>query len=269
MKVIILAGGLGSRLSEETVLRPKPMVEIGGRPILWHIMKIYSYHGYNDFIILCGYKGYMIKEFFANYYRHRSDLTIDLSSNTTIYHKNHCEPWKVTLVDTGLNAMTGARIRKVQSYIKNEPFMLTYGDGVSDIDIDELVQFHKSHGKILTITSVQPEGRYGSLVMEKDQVTAFQEKPKGDGAWINAGFFVCQPELFDYIPDGDQVILEREPLERLAQSGEIHTYRHEGFWKPMDTQRDKFQLEELIEKNKAPWMKWGKIFTDYSVSGKN
>lgn len=257
MKVLILAGGLGSRLSEETSLKPKPMVEIGGRPILWHIMKIYSSYGFNEFIILCGYKGYMIKEYFSNYYSHMADITVDLCKNSITYHKNNAEPWKVTLVNTGLETMTGARIKKVQEYVGNEPFMLTYGDGVGDINIAELVKYHQSHGKAITMTSVQPEGRYGALeVNEKEQVTSFLEKPKGDGAWINAGFFVCQPEVFDYIPDGEKIIFEREPLESLASAGQLFTFKHEGFWKPMDTQRDKYQLEELIEKNKAPWIRW-------------
>ena len=257
MKVLILAGGLGSRLSEETTIKPKPMVEIGGKPILWHIMKIYSHYGFNEFIILCGYKGYMIKEYFSNYYSHNSDMTIDLKSNDIIHHATHAEPWKVTLIDTGLETMTGARIKKVRNYIGNEPFLLTYGDGVSDVNIKELVQFHNKHGKAITITSVQPEGRYGSLVIdENQQVLSFIEKPKGDGAWINAGFFVCQPEVLDFIPDGDKIIFEREPLEGLAEAGELLTYKHEGFWKPMDTQRDKAQLEELIEKGSAPWIKW-------------
>jgi glucose-1-phosphate cytidylyltransferase len=257
MKVLILAGGLGSRLSEETTLKPKPMVEIGGKPILWHIMKIYSHYGFNDFIILCGYKGYMIKEFFAHYFLHTSDITIDMTTNTTTHHNNHSEPWKVTLVDTGLDSMTGRRIKKVKDYVGGEPFMLTYGDGVGDINIPELIKYHKSHGKAITMTSVQPEGRYGSLILnEKEQVTSFQEKPKGDGAWINAGYFVCQPEVFDYIPDGEQIIFEREPLEGLASAGQLFAFKHEGFWKPMDTQRDKSQLEELIEKGKAPWIKW-------------
>lgn len=257
MKVVILAGGMGSRLSEETSLRPKPMVEIGGKPILWHIMKIYSMFGFNEFIILCGYKGYMIKEYFANYYLHMADLTIDMTTNTIKHHSTHAEPWKVTLVDTGLDSMTGFRIKKVRDYTGEEPFMLTYGDGISDVNIDNLISFHKSHGKAITMTSVQPEGRYGSLVVNEDQkVVSFQEKPKGDGAWINAGFFVCQPEVFDHIPDGEKVIFEREPLESLSKSGELFTFKHEGFWKPMDTQRDKTQLEELIHQNKAPWIKW-------------
>jgi glucose-1-phosphate cytidylyltransferase len=257
MKVLILAGGLGSRLSEETSLKPKPMVEIGGKPILWHIMKIYSSYGYNEFIILCGYKGYMIKEYFAHYFLHMADMTIDMISNTITNHNNNAEPWKVTLVDTGLDTMTGSRIKKVKDYIGNEPFMLTYGDGVCDVDINNLVSFHQNHGKAITVTSVQPEGRYGSLIVNEEQkVISFQEKPKGDGTWVNGGFFVCQPEVFDYIPDGDEIIFEREPLERLAKAGQLYIFKHEGFWKPMDTQRDKIQLEALIEKNRAPWIKW-------------
>jgi glucose-1-phosphate cytidylyltransferase len=257
MKVIILAGGFGSRLSEETTLKPKPMVEIGGKPILWHIMKSYSLYGFNEFIILCGYKGYLIKEYFTNYFLHMADFTIDMRDNSILNHNSYAEPWIVTLVDTGLDTMTGSRIKKVRNYVGEEPFMLTYGDGVSDVNIKELVVFHKRHGKAITITSVQPEGRYGSLVVnQEDRVLSFQEKPKGDGAWVNAGFFVCQPEVFDYIPDGESIIFEREPLEGLAKNGELFTYKHEGFWKPMDTQRDKGQLEILIENNKAPWIKW-------------
>lgn len=256
MKVLILAGGLGSRLSEETTLKPKPMVEIGGKPVLWHIMKIYSHYGFHEFIILCGYKGYMIKEYFANYYSHNSDMTIDMKTNEITHHVNYAEPWKVTLVDTGLDTMTGGRIKKVKDYVGNEPFMLTYGDGVADINIDELIAFHKKHGNAITMTSVQPEGRFGSLLLENDKVLSFQEKPKGDGAWVNAGYFVCQPEVFDYIPMGDNVIFEREPLENLANDGQLYTYKHEGFWKPMDTQRDKSQLEDMIDNNKAPWIKW-------------
>ena len=256
MKVLILAGGLGSRLSEETTLKPKPMVEIGGKPVLWHIMKIYSHYGFNDFIILCGYKGYMIKEYFANYYSHMSDMTINMVTNTITYHKSHSEPWKVTLVDTGLETMTGGRIKKVREYVGDEPFMLTYGDGVGDVNIPELINFHHSHGRAITMTSVQPEGRYGSLMMAGEQVVAFQEKPKGDGAWINAGYFVCNSKVFDFIPDGDNIIFEREPLEGMAKAGEIFSYKHEGFWKPMDTLRDKSQLEELIEKGTAPWIEY-------------
>jgi len=257
MKVLILAGGVGSRLSEETSLKPKPMVEIGGKPILWHIMKIYSHYGFNEFIILCGYKGYMIKQYFANYYSHMSDMTIDMTTNTITHHVNNAEPWKVTLIDTGLETMTGARIRKAKNYIKNEPFMLTYGDGVSDIEIPKLVEFHKSHGNTITMTSVQPEGRFGSIVINNyEQVTSFVEKPKGDGSWINAGFFVCQPEVFDFIPEGNDIIFEREPLENLAKAKKLYTFKYPGYWKPMDTQRDKFQLEDLIKKGNAPWIKW-------------
>ena len=257
MKVLILAGGLGSRLSEETTIKPKPMVEIGGKPILWHIMKIYSTCGYNDFVILCGYKGYMIKEYFANYYNHMSDMTIDMTTNSITHLKNHAEPWKVTLVDTGLNTMTGGRIKRVQNYIGNEPFMLTYGDGVGDVNINELVDYHKKHGKAITMTAVQPEGRFGSLqIDENEKVKSFQEKPKGDGSWINAGFFVCEPKVLDYISDDDKIIFEREPLENLAKDNELYTFKHKGFWKPVDTLRDKTQLEEMIETGIAPWIKW-------------
>jgi len=257
MKVLILAGGLGSRLSEETTLKPKPMVEIGGKPILWHIMKIYSHHGFNDFIILCGYKDYMIKEYFANYYRHMSDMTIDMTTDSVIHHKSHAEPWKVTLVNTGKSTMTGGRVKRVQEYVGNEPFMLTYGDGVGDVDINELMKFHKNHGKAITMTAVQPEGRFGSLQIDQhEKVLSFQEKPKGDGHWINAGFFVCQPEVFDYIDGNDQTIFERNPLENLAKDEQLYTFKHEGFWKPMDTLRDKNQLEEMIEEGTAPWIKW-------------
>jgi glucose-1-phosphate cytidylyltransferase len=257
MKVLILAGGLGSRLSEETSLKPKPMVEIGGRPILWHIMKIYSHYGFNEFIIMCGYKGYVIKEYFANYYRHRSDLTVDMATNTICYHKNHAEPWKVTLIDTGLNTMTGGRIKRVQEYVGNEPFMLTYGDGVCDINVNTLVDYHKQHGKLITMTSVQPAGRFGSLLIdENNNILSFKEKPKGDGSWINAGFFVCQPEVFDYIQGGDSTFFEREPLENLAKDKQLVTYKHSGFWKPMDTLRDKTELSEMVEMGTAPWIKW-------------
>jgi glucose-1-phosphate cytidylyltransferase len=257
MKVLILAGGLGSRLSEETSLKPKPMVEIGGRPILWHIMKSYSHYGFNEFIILCGYKGYLIKEYFANYYQHRSDLTVDLADNSIVYHKNNAEPWKVTLIDTGLETMTGGRIKRVQEYVGNEPFMLTYGDGVSDVDITKLVAYHQQHGKLITMTSVQPEGKFGSLAIDdNNNILSFKEKPKGDGNWINAGFFVCQPQVFDYIQGGDPTFFEREPLENLAVDRQLVTYKHEGFWKPMDTLRDKIQLEEMIDTNSAPWIKW-------------
>ena len=256
MKVLILAGGLGSRLSEETSIKPKPMIEIGGKPILWHIMKIYSLYGFYDFVILCGYKGYMIKSYFANYYRHLADMTVDMANNTIEYHKNNAEPWKVTLIDTGIDTMTGGRIKLAQPYIGNEPFMLTYGDGVANVDIKKLIDFHKNHGKILTMTSVLPEGRFGALDIDKsNKVNNFREKPKGDGSWINGGFFVCQPQVFDYI-SGEKTVFEKEPLENLAKDNQLYTYKHAGFWKPMDTQRDKMQLEELIKNNKAPWIKW-------------
>lgn len=256
MKVIILAGGIGSRISEESILKPKPMIEIGGKPILWHIMKTYSYYGFNDFIILCGYKGYIIKEYFANYYRHMADMTIDMEKNTIEYLKIHSEPWKVTLIDTGLETMTGGRIKRVKNYIGNQAFMLTYGDGVADIDINKLVNYHQTNKKLITMTSVQPEGRFGSLeIDEKNNVLSFQEKPMGDGAWINGGYFVCQPEVINYI-DNDLTIFERDPLERLTKDKQLIAYKHTGFWKPMDTLRDKMQLENLIEHNKATWIKW-------------
>jgi glucose-1-phosphate cytidylyltransferase len=256
MKVLILAGGQGSRLSEETTLKPKPMIEIGGKPILWHIMKIYSWYGFNEFIILCGYKGYIIKEYFAHYFLHMADMTIDMTSNSITHHNNNAEPWKVTLIDTGVETMTGGRIKRVEKYVGNEPFMLTYGDGVADIDINKLLEFHKNHGKLITMTSVLPEGRFGALSIDNtNMVSSFKEKPMGDGSWINGGFFVCQPEVFKYI-SGDRTIFEREPLEELAKNGQLFTYKHHGFWKPMDTQRDKNQLEALIENKNAPWIKW-------------
>lgn len=257
MKLLILAGGFGTRLSEETTLIPKPMVEIGGHPILWHIMKIYSQYGINDFIILLGYKGYIIKEYFANYFLHQSDVTFDLKNNKMTIHEQHSEPWNVTLIDTGLNTMTGGRVLRAKKYVGNEPFMLTYGDGVSDIDISKLIEFHKKHGKIATMTSVQPEGRFGALeFMGNGKITSFMEKPKGDGSWINAGFFVLQPEVFDYIKEGDATIFERAPLENLATDGELYTYHHEGFWKCMDTLRDKIALNEMCESGNAPWISW-------------
>ena len=257
MKVVLLAGGFGSRLSEETDIKPKPMVEIGGKPILWHIMKIYSHYGYNEFVILLGYKGYMIKEYFANYYLHLTDTTIDLQNNRVEYHHSKVEPWKVTLLDTGLNTMTGGRIKRAQDYIGDNPFLLTYGDGVSNVNIHELVKFHKSHGKAITMTSAQPEGRFGALsINEKNQVEKFLEKPKGDGSWINAGFFVCEPLVFDYIDEGDATVFEQSPLQNLAVNGEMYTYKHDGFWKPMDTIRDKIVLQEMWEKGKAPWKEW-------------
>ncbi|VXD19082.1 glucose-1-phosphate cytidylyltransferase [Marinoscillum sp. 108] len=254
MKVVILAGGFGTRLSEETVLKPKPMVEIGGKPILWHVMKTYSQHGFNDFIICLGYKGYVIKEYFANYFLHMSDVTFDMVSNGVEYHKSEAEPWKVSLIDTGSDSMTGGRIRRVKDYLNNEPFMLTYGDGVGNVNIQELMSFHRTNKKLLTVTAVQPSGRFGSLNIDKqDSVTSFLEKPKGDGNWINGGFFVCESEVIDFI-DGDQSIWERTPMERIAASNEMVAYKHTGFWKPMDTLRDKMELEQLWESGEAPWI---------------
>ena len=256
MKVVLLAGGLGTRLSEETEIRPKPMVEIGGRPILWHIMKIYSHFGFNEFVICLGYKGYMIKEYFSNYFLHMADVTIDMVTNTMSVHRKSAEPWKITLVDTGSATMTGGRIKRIQSYIGKERFMVTYGDGVADIDIRALSDFHTARGLYATITSVQPPGRFGALeIGSNGEVTAFREKPKGDSSWINGGFFVFEPAVFDFI-EGDSTILEREPLERLAASGQLAAFLHRGFWKPMDTVRDKLELDELCAKGTAPWMVW-------------
>jgi len=256
MKVVLLAGGLGTRISEETDLKPKPMVEIGGKPVLWHIMKIYSSYEYQDFVICLGYKSYLIKEYFANYYLHLSDLTIDLKENSIEWHQSKAEPWKITLKDTGLNTMTGGRINKVKDFVKDETFMLTYGDGLANVDLKALVKFHKSHGKYCTVTSVQPSGRFGALNLDsKDNVNSFQEKPKGDGAWVNGGFFVCEPEVFNYI-EGDNTIWEREPLENLAKNGQLVAYKHHGFWKPMDTLRDKIELESLWNSGKAEWKNW-------------
>lgn len=256
MKVLILAGGFGSRLSEETALKPKPMVEIGGKPILWHIMKIYSSFGYNDFVIMLGYKGYIIKEYFANYFLHQSDVTIDTSNNAIEIHNNKSEHWKVTLIDTGKDTMTGGRIKRVQKYVNDQPFLLTYGDGVADVNIDELVRFHKKQKSVVTMSAVQPEGRFGSLTISNEKVTEFIEKPTGDGAWINGGFFVCQPEVFDFIKEGDATIFERSPLEKLASEGKLSAFKHKGFWKPMDTLRDKDALEKLWNENKAKWKLW-------------
>ena len=259
MKVLILAGGFGTRLSEETDIRPKPMVEIGGKPILWHIMKTYSHYGINEFVILLGYKGYYIKEYFANYFLHQSDVTIDMSSGDIEVHNNSSEPWKVTLLDTGLNAMTGARVKKAKDHIGNEPFLLTYGDGVSNVDIQATLDFHKKHGKLMTMTSAQPDGRFGALdINENDKVVAFKEKPRGDDSWINAGYFICQPEVLDYIPQGDDAVLEQEPLKNLAKDGQIYTYKHNDFWMPMDSLRDKIKLNEMCEAQDAPWMVWDK-----------
>lgn len=257
MKVVLLAGGFGTRISEESDIKPKPMIEIGGKPILWHIMKLYSHYGFNDFVILLGYKSYVIKEYFANYFLHQSDVTIDLKNNGMEIHNNSSEPWKVTLLDTGLNTMTGGRIKRAQKFIGNESFMLTYGDGVSDVNIEELVAFHKSHKKALTMTSVQPEGRFGALEIEENgKVSSFKEKPKGDGLWINGGFFVCDPKVFDYITEGDSTVFEQNPLMNLAKDDEIYAYKHTGFWKPMDTLRDKVSLNKMHDTNEAPWKVW-------------
>lgn len=258
MKVLLLAGGFGTRLSEETDIRPKPMVEIDGKPILWHIMKMYSNYGYNDFVVLLGYKGYFIKEYFANYFLHQNDVTIDLGNNSVEIHKNSSEPWRVTLVDTGLISMTGGRIKRVEDIVGSEPFMLTYGDGVSDIDIDKLVSFHNSHNGAITMTSVQPDGRFGALELGDNgkTVTKFVEKPKGDGSWINGGFFVCDPKVFDYITEGDSTVFEQQPLQRLAADGELYTYRHHGFWKCMDTLKDRNDLNQMMLDGNAPWVSW-------------
>ena len=257
MKAVILAGGLGTRLSEETNIKPKPMLEIGGKPILWHIMKTYSHYGFNDFVILLGYKGYYIKEYFANYFLHQSDVTIDMSDGSMEIHNNSSEPWKVTLLDTGLDSMTGGRIKRAQDFVGEESFMLTYGDGVADINIEELVKFHKTHGKAMTMTSAQPDGRFGALnIDENNKVKEFKEKPKGDGSWINAGYFICEPKVFDYIVDGDSSVFEQSPLMNLAKDDEVHTYKHHDFWMPMDTLRDKHKLNELWSSDKAPWKVW-------------
>lgn len=257
MKAVILAGGFGTRISEESHLKPKPMIEIGGKPILWHIMKIYSYYGINDFVICLGYKGYYIKEYFAHYFLHESDVTFDFrNNNQQIIHTQHAEPWKVTLVDTGLTTMTGGRVKRIKDYIDNDTFMLTYGDGVSDVNIAELLKYHKDNGKIATVTSVQPEGRFGALGLnDKNEVLGFKEKPKGEVGWINGGFFVLEPEIFDYI-DGDATFFEREPLENLAKKNQLMAYKHSGFWQPMDTLRDKNYLESLWADKKAPWKIW-------------
>jgi glucose-1-phosphate cytidylyltransferase len=258
MKVVILAGGFGTRISEESRFKPKPMVEIGGRPILWHIMKCYSAYGFNDFVISAGYKQHVIKEYFADYFLHSSDVTFDLSSGRRdiVYHRSVSEPWKVTIVDTGLETLTGGRVRRVKDYLGGERFFLTYGDGVSDVDIAKLLEFHKSHGKLVTLTSVNPEQRYGTLdVDEGGRVLDFREKAKGDGALINGGFMVCESGIMDYI-DGDMQMLEREPLERLAKVGELMAYAHDGFWRPMDTVREREYLESLWAKGRAPWKIW-------------
>ena len=256
MKAIILAGGLGTRLSEETISKPKPMVEIGGKPILWHILKIYSHYGNNDFIICCGYKGYMIKEYFSNYYLHQSDVTFDLKNNKMIINEHRAEPWRITLVDTGESTMTGGRLKRVFPYIKNDDsFCFTYGDGVADINIKDLINYHKSHGKLATLTSTYPPGRFGALKIKNNQVKNFEEKPDGDGALINAGFFVLSPKVIERI-NGDSTTWEQEPLKSLASEGELMSFKHSGFWQPMDNLRDKNYLNNLINENNAPWIVW-------------
>lgn len=259
MKVVILAGGLGTRISEESHLKPKPMIEIGDQPILWHIMKIYSHYGFNDFIICCGYKGHLIKEYFADYYLHRSDVTFDFSENNRMtIHENVAEPWRVTLVDTGLHTQTGGRLKRVERYLGGEPFLLTYGDGVSDIDLNALLEQHRKSEKTVTMTGVQPGGRYGVLDLDGETVTGFREKAKEDGGWINGGFMVMEPEIFRYLRPEDSCVLERTPLETLAREGNLGVYKHTGFWQCMDTQRDKGRLEQLWESGDPPWKVWDK-----------
>lgn len=257
MKVVILAGGYGTRISEESHLRPKPMIEIGSQPILWHIMKEYSYYGFNEFIICCGYMAHIIKEYFANYYLHRSDITFDFSTgNKVTIHNNVSEPWKVTVVDTGLHTMTGGRLKRIAKHLDGGTFMMTYGDGVSDVDINKLLEAHRKSGKLATLMAIQPGGRFGTLEIDNNySVTRFTEKRKEDGGWINGGYMVLEPEVLNYI-DGDSIMFEREPLERLAKSGQLNAYQYNGFWQCMDTQRDKLMLQELIEKKTAPWVKW-------------
>ena len=256
MKAVILAGGLGTRISEETSLKPKPMVTIGGKPILWHIMKSYSAHGVNDFVICCGYRGYLIKEYFSNYFLHTSDVTFDMQNNQMEVHCRHAEPWKVTLVDTGEDTLTGGRLKRVRNYLHpDESFCFTYGDGVSDVDIGALIQFHHRHGRLATLTAIQPPGRFGVLNLDGEQINGFMEKPQGDGAWINGGFFVLQPQAIDTI-EGDATTWEKEPMQALAARGEMQAYIHRGFWQPMDTLRDRNLLEELWKCNQAPWKQW-------------
>ncbi|MEG0909603.1 MAG: glucose-1-phosphate cytidylyltransferase [Bacilli bacterium] len=256
MKVVILAGGFGTRISEESQFIPKPMIEIGGQPILWHIIKEYSHYGFNEFVICLGYKQQIIKEYFNNYYLNHSDLTYDMESNEITVHNSASEPWKITLVDTGLNTMTGGRIKRIQEYIGNEPFMMTYGDGVCDIDIKKLVDFHKKHGKLATITAIQPGGKFGALDLgNNDEIKSFVEKSKEDGGWINAGYMVLSPEVFKYI-DGDTTVFEKDPLETLAKRSQLMAYKYDGFWQCMDTLKDKLYLDKLLEENNAPWKKW-------------
>lgn len=255
MKAVILAGGLGTRLNEETDTKPKPMVEIGGKPILWHIMKIYSAHGVSDFIICLGYKGYAIKEYFANYFLHVSNVTFDLAKNDMVVHQHNAEPWKVTLVDTGDSTMTGGRLKNVRSYLDNEDFCFTYGDGLGDVDIGELIKLHKSEGALATLTAVQPPGRFGAIKTDKNKIVGFQEKPEGDGGWVNGGFFILSPKVIDYIAD-ETTVWEASPMEKLAENGELSAYFHHGFWQPMDTLREKKYLEDLWKSGKAPWRTW-------------
>ncbi len=255
MKAVVLAGGFGTRISEETSIRPKPMVEIGGRPILWHILKIYSFHGINDFVICLGYKGYMIKEYFANYFLHMSDVTFDMAENRMEVHQNHAEPWRVTLVDTGEDTMTGGRLKRVAQYLGDDDFCFTYGDGLSNVNIRELIAFHRSEGTLATLTATQPPGRFGALNVDRNRITTFNEKPEGDGGWINGGYFVLSPKVIDYI-NNDATVWEREPLERLANEGNLSAFVNRGFWHPMDTLRDRTYLEELWSSGKAPWKVW-------------
>ncbi len=255
MKAVILAGGFGTRISEESHIKPKPMIEIGGRPILWHIMKIYSAHGISEFIICLGYKGYVIKEYFANYFLHMSDVTFDLSNNNMEVHNNHSEPWKVTLIETGADTMTGGRLKRVKDFLDGETFCFTYGDGVSDVNIRELIEFHKSQDAIATMTAVQPPGRFGALSMDGTKIQKFQEKPRGESGWVNGGFFVLEPNVFDYI-ENNQTVWEKEPLERLAAENNLHAFKHTGFWQAMDTLRDKMKLEEYWKSDNPPWKIW-------------
>jgi glucose-1-phosphate cytidylyltransferase len=255
MKAVILAGGLGTRLMEETTLKPKPMVEIGSRPILWHIMKVYAAHGIRDFIVCAGYKGYLIKEYFANYRLHNADVTFDIAKGSMEVHHHTAEPWRVTVVDTGEMTMTGGRLKRVRSYLNNEDFCMTYGDGIGDIDVSSLIQFHRLHGRYATVTAAQPPGRFGAINVEGDTVNSFKEKPRGDGSWVNAGFFVLKPRVLDYI-DGDHVLWEQEPIERIAREGQLRAHFHRGFWQPMDTLRDKTLLDDLWNRGVAPWKRW-------------
>jgi len=255
MKAVILAGGFGTRISEESHLRPKPLVEIGGKPILWHIMKLFSEHGIHEFVICCGYKGYLIKEYFANYFLHMADATFDMLNNKMQVHHNHVEPWKVTLADTGIETMTGGRLLRIREYVDGSTFFLTYGDGVSDVNLRRLVTFHHNHNRLATLTAVRPSGRFGALELEDDYVRQFIEKPKGDGRWINGGFFVLEPQVFNYLRS-DEDVWEQEPLRKLSQEGQLMAYRHEGFWAAMDTLRDKAYLEELWSSKRAPWKTW-------------